>query len=196
MSAPIDAWQEVLDFWFGAPGSPEFNAERSLWFTKSPATDQAIGRTFGALHARALDGQLNAWAEAPASACALIVLLDQFSRNLYRDDARAFAGDAQALALARRMVDTGADSQLPTPYHRWFVYLPFEHDESLQSQRESLRLFGLLAQREQVAGPLEWARKHAEVIERFGRYPHRNRALGRVSTPEEEAFLRLPGSSF
>lgn len=97
MSAPIDAWQEVLDFWFGAPGSPEFNTERNLWFTKSAATDQAIEHAFGALHARAIGGQLNAWAEAPASACALIVLLDQFSRNLYRDDARAFAGDARLL---------------------------------------------------------------------------------------------------
>ncbi|TAL56340.1 DUF924 family protein [Pandoraea sp.] len=122
MSAPIDAWQEVLDFWFGAPGSPEFNTERNLWFTKSAATDQAIEHAFGALHARAIGGQLNAWAEAPASACALIVLLDQFSRNLYRDDARAFAGDAQALALARRMVDTGAERRLPTEQSSRVVY--------------------------------------------------------------------------
>lgn len=193
---PEREWQAVLDFWFGPAGSAEYNTTRPLWFAKSAATDQAIAQQFGTLHERALRHELAAWGEAPLSACALIILLDQFSRNLYRDDARAFEGDAQALALARRLVARGTDQMLPTPYHRWFVYMPFEHDESPESQHESLRLFGQLAEREGIAGPLDWAHKHAEIIRRFGRYPHRNAALGRTSSEEELRFLAQPGSSF
>lgn len=185
----------VLDYWFGAPGSPERGQMRALWFTKSVATDEEIRRRFGALVESALRGDLAHWAEGEAhQTLALIVLLDQFTRNIFRDSARAFAGDAAALAVAKALVADGRD-RLLSPPERLFVYLPFEHAEDRADQRESLRLFGLLAE---AGHPdlLMWAQKHAEVIERFGRYPHRNALLGRESTAEETEFLRQPGSRF
>lgn len=185
----------VLDYWFGAPGSPEHGRMRALWFTKSAATDEEIRWRFGALVEAALRGELSHWAgDDTRQALALIVLLDQFPRNIFRDSARAFAGDASALAVAKGLVADGRDSRLPPP-ERLFVYLPFEHSEDLADQRESLRLFGALAE----AGHPEllvWAQKHAEVIDRFGRYPHRNALLGRESTAAEIEFLRQPGSRF
>lgn len=187
---------EVLDFWFGPPGSAEYGGDRALWFSQSDAIDAVIRSRFLAMHERAMAGQCDAWAMTPLGACALIVLLDQFSRNLYRGTARAFASDARALEVALTLLGSAEDRCLPTPYHRWFVYLPFEHDESLHGQRESLRLFEVLKSETGLSAPLIWARKHAEVITRFGRYPHRNAILGRVSSAEEEAFLREPGSSF
>jgi uncharacterized protein (DUF924 family) len=185
----------VLDYWFGAPGSPERGRMRALWFTKSAATDEEIRARFGALVEAALRGELSHWAEGDMrDALALIVLLDQFTRNIFRDSARAFAGDVAALAVAKGLVAGGRDGQLPPP-ERLFVYLPFEHSEHGADQRESLRLFGELAE---AGHPdlLVWAQKHAEVIDRFGRYPHRNALLGRESTPEEIEFLRQPGSRF
>jgi uncharacterized protein (DUF924 family) len=143
----------------------------------------------------ALRGDLRHWQNGSArDALALILLLDQFTRNLYRDNARAFAGDAAALAVARALVAGGRDAQL-APVERWFAYMPFEHSEQLADQRESLRLFAALA----AAGPAEplvWAQKHFDVIARFGRYPHRNEMLGRPSTAAEIEFLRQPGSRF
>lgn len=186
---------EVLHFWFGAPGSAEHGQARPLWFTKSADTDAEIRSRFGATVEAALRGDLDGWAGAGArGVLALIVVLDQFTRNVHRDSARAFAGDARALALARQLVADGADRNL-SPLERWFAYMPFEHSEELADQRESLRLFGALAE-DGLAEPLVWARKHYEVIARFGRYPHRNELLGRASTPEEIEFLRQPGSRF
>lgn len=187
--------QEILAFWFGAPGSADHGRARSLWFSKSTDTDAEIGRRFGATVEAALRGELDRWADGDArQALALVLLLDQFTRNIHRDSARAFAGDAAALAVARRLVADGRDLEL-TPLERWFAYLPFEHSERLADQHESLRLFGELA-RGGLAEPLVWARKHFDVIVRFGRYPHRNEALGRVSTAEESEFLQQPGSRF
>ncbi|WP_287496347.1 DUF924 family protein [Pandoraea sp. CB10b_02] len=189
-------WQAVLDFWFGAPGAPDFGLARPEWFRKSDVFDEEIRARFGALHERALAGELDGWADTPLGACALIVVLDQFSRNLYRGQGKAFAGDAKALAVARRLVGAGDDRRLPSAQHRVFVYLPFEHDESLESQHASLALYEQLARDAGLVDNLDYARRHAIIIERFGRYPHRNEALGRVSTPEEVAFLKEPGSSF
>ncbi len=186
--------QDVLDFWFGAPGSSEHGTAREFWFRKSDATDATIRTRFGGDVEAALAGDRAAWASRPRSALALVLLLDQFTRNIFRDTPRAFAGDAQALALARALVSAGHDKAMAT-YERWFVYLPFEHAESLAEQEEALRLFGELAQNGAPDGLL-WARKHRDVIARFGRFPHRNAILGRVSTPEEEAFLQQPGSRF
>ncbi len=186
---------EVLDFWFGAPGSAERGRPRSLWFTKSEATDETIRNRFGDSVEAALRGELDAWAAGDAStALALVILLDQFTRNIFRDSARAFAGDAKALAVARAMVADGRDRKL-APVERGFAYLPFEHSEELADQHESLRLFGQLAE---AGHPdlLHWAQKHYEIIVRFGRYPHRNRQLGRASTAEEIEFLKEPGSGF
>jgi len=185
----------VLDFWFGAPGVPEYGRTRPLWFTKTEATDELIRRRFGATIDAALRGELQHWADGAArDALALIVLLDQFTRNAYRDSARAFAGDAAALAVAKRLVADGRHLRL-APVERWFAYLPFEHSETIDDQHESLRLFGALAA-EGLAEPLVWAQKHFDVVARFGRYPHRNDLLGRESTAAELDFLRQPGSRF
>ncbi len=186
--------QEVLEFWFGAPGSAEHGVTRSLWFIKSKSTDAEIRTRFGATVEAALRGELDHWGEEVRSALALILLLDQFTRNIFRDTPRAFAGDAAALALAQRLVDASLDRQLSLR-ERWFAYMPFEHAESLPMQDRAVALFRQLAT-EGLADPLDWAIKHRDVVARFGRFPHRNAIVGRDSTPEEEAFLREPGSRF
>jgi len=195
-SLPDARAQAVLDFWFGAPGSAEYGQERRLWFKKSAVTDQRIRELFGTLHAQAVAGRCDAWVATPLGACALIVVLDQFSRNLFREQPAAFAADAQALGIAASLVHAGVDRQLPTPMHRSFVYLPFEHDENEASQRLSLKLFGALDQETGWADPRVWAEKHAAVIARFGRFPHRNAVLGRLSSPDEIKFLQEPGARF
>jgi uncharacterized protein (DUF924 family) len=188
--------QAVLDFWFGRPGDADYLQSRAAWFRKDEAFDAAIRDEFGNVIEAALRGELAHWASASASAVALIVVLDQFPRNAFRGSARMFDGDAPALAAARRLVESGADRGLPGVM-RQFVYLPFEHAEDLGVQHESVRLFGELAREEPALADLpEWARKHFDIVARFGRYPHRNALLGRASTPEEIAFLQQPGSGF
>ena len=182
---------EVLGFWFGAPTG----AARPEWFRKDPDFDAQVRARFAALHAQAAAGGLEAWAGEPASALALVVVLDQFSRNLHRGDARAFAQDARALALARGAVDRGWDRG-KLPVERQFLYLPFEHAEDPAIQDRSVALFAGLEAFEATRGLTEWAEKHRAIIRRFGRFPHRNAALGRASTAEELAFLREPGSGF
>jgi uncharacterized protein (DUF924 family) len=189
------SWKEVLEFWFGAPDSPEFGRPRSSWFVKSAEFDALIRDRFLATHEAAASGALDAWSERPLAALALAVVLDQFPRNMFRGMPRAFAADAQALALARGAVAQRFDEVL-LPVQRWFVYLPFEHAENLAAQRESLRLFERLAVDAAGAGTLTYAMRHYAVIARFGRFPHRNAILGRESTPAELAFLAQPGSSF
>jgi len=188
--------REVLDYWLGAPDSAEYGRERRFWFQPSTEVDAVIRSRFLSVHTDAVAGKCNTWTTTTLGACALILVFDQFSRHLYRGTPDAFASDARALAITRNLVEQGEDQHLPTPYHRCFVYLPFEHDESMHSQRESLRLFEALKHETGLTTPFEWAVKHAEVIERFGRYPHRNKILGRLSSTEEAAFLREPGSSF
>jgi uncharacterized protein (DUF924 family) len=194
-AAPTAA-QAVLDFWFGAPGSPVHGTRRPEWFRKDAGFDAQIVARFGTLIERGLEGGLAGWGEQPPSALARVIVLDQFTRNVFRGTPRAFAGDTPALAAARAMVAQGRDLALP-PEQRQFVYLPFEHAESMACQHESLRLFGALAHDvPDMADQLGWAQRHADVVARFGRYPHRNAALGRESTPDEIAFLRQAGSSF
>ena len=185
----------VLDFWFGAPGSPEHGQSRAVWFRKDPAFDEEIRARFGGAVESALAGSFADWSASARGALALVILLDQFTRNIFRDTPRAFAGDARALATAQDAVARGLDRELAL-HERWFLYMPFEHAEDAAVQGRSLELFGALARELNDDGALEWARKHADVVFRFGRYPHRNAILGRASTPEEEAFLRGPGSSF
>ena len=183
--------RDVLDFWFG-PG----DEARPEWFRKDPAFDALIGQRFGARIEAALAGGLDSWSAWPQAALARIVLLDQFTRNAFRDTPRAFAGDALALAAARDLVARGLDRTLP-PRWRAFAYLPFEHAEDAAAQQESLRLFGALAaEHPALADLLVWAHKHADVITRFGRYPHRNAVLGRPDSAAEQAFLAEPGSRF
>jgi len=190
---PLPAADEVIHFWFGSPPGEQARPE---WFRKDPAFDERIRTLFGAQVERALAGDLRAWDATPTGALARIVLLDQFTRNLFRGTAKAFAGDALALAAAQAMVARGDDRWL-CGVMRSFVYLPFEHSEELAMQAESLRLYARLAADHPERADNEiWAKKHEVIVARFGRFPHRNEALGRVSTAEEVAFLKEPGSSF
>ena len=188
-------YHDVLDFWFAPLGSPEFGKPRAAWFEKSQAFDDVIRARFPDLHRRAAAGALQAWRDSADALLALIVVLDQFPRNLFRGSSAAFATDAQALAAAQLAVARGFDVQL-LPVQRWFVYLPFEHAEDLAQQRRSLELFERLRGDPASAGSIDYARRHFDIIARFGRFPHRNAALGRVSTPEEAEFLTQPGSGF
>lgn len=184
----------ILDFWFGPTEGAAYGTTRDAWFRKDAAFDAEIRRRFGPLLETALGGGLGDWT-APRAALARVLLLDQFTRNCYRDSARAFAGDALALAAATAAVDQGQDREL-IPVERWFLYMPFEHAESPVAQARSLAVFTALRNETGLADPLTWAEKHAAIIRRFGRYPHRNALLGRESTAEEIAFLATPGSSF
>jgi len=185
----------VLAFWFGAPDSSERGRSRKCWFVKDAAFDAEIRSRFLPLYERAAAGSLADWECTPLAALALAVVLDQFPRNMFRGQARAFAADVLAQRVARRMVEQGFDALL-RPVERWFVYLPFEHAEDLAAQRRSLALFGGLAADAGSAGTIDYAGRHYEIIARFGRFPHRNAILGRASTPEEVEFLSRPGSSF
>ena len=174
--------QSVIDFWFRG------NEERKEWFRKDPAFDDEIRTRFLALHEEAARGELAAWKRSARECLALIVLLDQFPRNMFRDSPRAYATDPLALDAARHAVASGYDRSL-TEVERSFVYLPFEHSENLADQERALELFTGHAN-------FEWARKHWAIVRRFGRFPHRNAVLGRQSTPAEIEFLKQPGSSF
>ena len=188
--------QDVLDFWFGAADSAEFGSARTQWFRKDVAFDKLVAQQFGATVQAAQAGKLPGWAAAGADGLARIIVLDQFTRNIFRDTARAFSGDALALKAAQAMLTRGDDAAL-LPVQRAFVYLPFEHAEDLAAQQRCVGLFSDLAeQHPTLQGMLDYAIRHHALIQRFGRFPHRNAVLGRPSTTEELAFLKLPGSSF
>lgn len=195
----IPAWQAVLDFWFLPAASPGHGSARPEWFRKSEAFDGEIRSRFGDMIDEALTAQNLDLIASPPATLARILLLDQFPRNAYRDTPRAFAGDALALVAAQALVASGAHLTLP-PLQRWFVYMPYEHAEDRALQQQSVALFTALhgepGQGEQFAGALDYAIRHRDIVQRFGRFPHRNAILGRASTPEEEAFLRLPGAGF
>ncbi|SFR92137.1 Uncharacterized conserved protein, DUF924 family [Dyella sp. OK004] len=184
--------KDVLDFWFDPANEPR-------WFERDDAFDAEIRERFGALQGRASCGELDAWAETPEGWLALLILLDQFSRNLYRNDPRAFASDLHAQALAIAGITRGYDAALP-PLWRAFAYLPLEHAEDPALQQHCVDLFGgLCAQvpdEARYANYLDYARRHQAVIDRFGRFPHRNAVLGRRSTQDEESYLAQPGAGF
>jgi len=188
-------WPDVIEFWFGEPGSVERGLPRKAWFAKSDAFDAQIGDRFSEDIEAAAAGRLDAWQDTPLAALALVILLDQFPRNVFRGTPRAFATDSRALAVARRIVERGFDMAY-VPVERAFAYLPFEHAEDLETQREALALFAKLPPCSSSASYLDYARRHHDVIARFGRFPHRNEILGRASTPEEIEFLAQPGSGF
>jgi uncharacterized protein (DUF924 family) len=185
---------EILDFWFGARDSAGYGESRAEWFRKDAAFDAAIRARFGAAVETALSGGFADWT-APRAALARVLLLDQFTRNIFRDTPRAFAGDALALAAAEQAVSRGLDRAL-NAVERWFLYLPFTHAESPTAQQRSLELYTRLRDETGLAEPLEWAERHAAVIDAFGRYPHRNAVLERESSPQELAYLAAPGSRF
>jgi uncharacterized protein (DUF924 family) len=198
-----DSLESVLAFWFGAPGSAAEIAGRQskLWFGKSPENDQAVIERFAATLTAATAGQLDHWAHTPRGRLALVIVLDQFPHHIHRDQPQAFATDPLSLALILAALESGEDRRL-APIERVFLYLPLEHAESLAMQEQSVSLYDQLAheaaadERALFDGFLDYARKHRDVVARFGRFPHRNAILGRSSTPDELEFLKQPGSRF
>lgn len=177
-------YQSVLHFWFE-------EIESKKWWVKDPAFDQLIRERFGDLHAQAARGELFGWRKTAEGRLAEIIVLDQFSRNMFRDTPTAFAQDALALVLAQEAVSAGADKALSEAKCS-FLYMPFMHSESLVVHELAVELFSQPG----LEGNLDFEMKHKVIIEKFGRYPHRNGILGRESTAEEVEFLKLPGSGF
>jgi len=185
--------REVLTFWFGEDAT--YGSSRKVWFTKDAAFDADIRQRFFPLYEEAAAARLAAWKARPAECLALVIVLDQFPRNMFRGTARAFAADAVALEAARHAVAQGFGADM-SPVERLFLYLPFEHSESLDDQWRALALIAPLAAWPETADVYSYAVRHWEIIRRFGRFPHRNSALARASTPEEAEFLKTPGSGF
>jgi uncharacterized protein (DUF924 family) len=188
--------EEILTFWFDEirdePAYFEEYAPR--WFVQNADFDQQIVQRFQTDYELAAQGQLTHWTETARGGLALILVLDQFPRNMFRNDPRAFATDPLAQQIAEQMIATGFDQQLRLA-ERYFVYVPFMHSENRAHQQRSVMLFQQLAE-ERAYFDTSYAVRHREVIDRFGRFPHRNAILGRVSTPEELEFLKQFGSSF
>lgn len=179
-----DEARAVLDFWFGELSAAD-------WWKKDPAQDERIRQRFGTLHARASRCELWAWRAAADGRLAEIIVLDQFSRNLFRDSARAFAQDPLALALAQEAVAGGFDRALD-PERRVFMYMPYMHSESRIIHETAEVLF----RENGITSNYDFELRHKRIVDQFGRYPHRNAVLGRETTPEEAEFLKMPGSSF
>ena len=194
---------EILEYWFGQDtGDKEVIDKKSaLWWGKKAGNDMEIRQRFGDLHGLLESGVLDIWTEHAPGRLAYIILADQFSRTIYRHHAAAFQHDKRALKLALEGIENGLDRELRR-VERVFFYMPLEHDESPEIQDRSVALFRELAgaappaEKKAFENFLDFAVRHKQVIDRFGRFPHRNEALGRVSTAEELAFLKQPGSSF
>lgn len=191
--------ERVLKFWFGDGYDPTdalgLVAPQAQWFTKDANFDQMVRERFVAIYEQAAAGQLADWTETATGCLALVLVLDQFPRNMFRNSARAFATDNQALAIAQLAMDLGFDQEV-SPVMRAFFYLPFEHSESLQNQNRAVQLFKPFLQMPGLEHYYDFSLKHQAVIEQFGRFPHRNSILGRSSTPAELEFLQKPGSGF
>jgi uncharacterized protein (DUF924 family) len=186
----------LIDFWFGPPGDPDRERHRPIWFRSTAEHDDRLREMFLADYERAASGALDAWQAAPESALALVLLLDQVPRNIFRGMPRAYATDPAARAVADRALARGFDAALP-PVWRKFFYMPLHHSESLADQRRAMALVEALPDRREPerGGLRRYGLPYVEVIERFGRFPHRNAILGRVSTPEETAFMAQARSS-
>jgi len=190
------AARQVLDFWFGPPTDPDHARPRKPWFVKDAAFDALIRDRFSALVEAAVAGRLAHWRHQPLDALAEIIVLDQFPRNAWRGSALAFSGDTLALACATKLVVSQSDQRL-NAVQRQFAYLPFEHAEDLAAQDRAVALYATLAEgRPDMAEVLRYAHMHRDVIVRFGRFPHRNAALGRIDTVEEADYLAQPGAGF
>lgn len=177
-------YQAIIDFWFE-------EIDPSLWFMKDELFDQQIRRRFFDVFEDVVAGKTHAWRGTPEGRLAEIIVLDQFSRNLFRDSPQAFAQDELALHLAKEAIRVGDDQRLPI-VQKHFFYMPFMHSEDLQAHEEAVKLFS----QKGLENGLKFELMHKKIIETYGRYPHRNKALGRISTPEELEFLKQPGSSF
>ena len=197
--------RRILDFWFGdlRDGETPPSDLSKMWWASDLTIDEYIRNNFEADLIKAVEENTAEWEETPSGTLALIILLDQFSRNIYRENPRAFSQDPQALEIAARGIRKGFDKALH-PVMRIFFYMPFVHSEDIGMQKRSLDLFRGLEKEfgtppelaEMLSTCRDYAERHYAVVERFGRYPHRNRILGRQSTPEEVEFLKQPGSSF
>ncbi|HEX7053921.1 MAG TPA: DUF924 family protein [Burkholderiales bacterium] len=190
---PDSLAREVLAFWFGT--GDDYGRRHKRWFEKDAAFDEEIRRRYSALVEALLAGRHRDWLDEPRACLARVVALDQFPRQIHRGSARAFAADALALEAARHAVARRYDADL-LPVERLFLYLPFEHSESLEDQERACELMRPLARFAETEDALRYAEAHRAVIARFGRFPHRNAALGRPSSAEEIEFLRQPGSAF
>ncbi len=177
-------YRQVIEFWFE-------ELDQSFWWKKDTVFDALLIERFSDIHGRAINCELFGWRESAAGRLAEIIVLDQFSRNMFRDSPRAFAYDSMSLALAQESISHGVDQQL-NAVQRSFLYMPFMHSESLAIHELAVELF----RKNEIQGNLEFELKHKDVITRFGRYPHRNSVLGRESTAEETAYLSQPGSGF
>jgi uncharacterized protein (DUF924 family) len=195
----MDTPATIHAFWFGPAADEDeedviIERQSALWWKKQPEVDAAIRARFAPLVGRAAGGELDAWLGGLRGRLAMVLLTDQFPRNIWRGEAAAFAFDVLALRWAKETIARGLDRDA-RPIERVFLYLPLEHSEDLADQREAVRLFDALggevaaAARPAFAGYLDFTRRHLEIIERFGRFPHRNRALGRTSTADEQAWL-------
>ncbi len=193
----------IIEFWLGDAAAPagELKSRARRWFGADTELDREIKARFGHLLARRTDDEIAGWAASPRGRLALIILLDQFSRNIHRGTEKAFALDQEALELSRSGIDAGMDQALEA-LERMFFYMPFQHAEDGETQQRSVALFESLAasspahQRSFFELSLEHAREHRDLIARFGRFPHRNRVVGRESTPEEGAYLQGGGKTF
>jgi len=194
----------IREYWFGTAledAAVTAREQARLWWSKNPEVDDEIRRRFESWVIKAGSGELDNWASNPQDRLALILLTDQFPRSIYRDSAKAFAFDSKALSLAYVGIDAGFDAAL-RPLEKVFFYLPLEHSESHADQKRSVSLFQKLVddaspdQKPTFTEYLDFAVRHRDIISRFGRFPHRNKALGRISTSEELSFLKQPGSGF
>jgi uncharacterized protein (DUF924 family) len=187
--------KEVLIFWFGREDEPEYGQFRNEWFRKDPAFDARVTREFFDLYEQAAAGKLDGWRDEAESCLALVIVLDQFPRNMFRGDERTHAADGMALKASKYAVEHALDRELPA-FQRMFLYMPFMHSESVEDQRRSVELFERLAGEEGGPDVVSYAVAHRDIVERFGRFPHRNEILGRETTSEEAVFLTTEGSSF
>ncbi|BAU14587.1 hypothetical protein LEP3755_51360 [Leptolyngbya sp. NIES-3755] len=181
---------EVLSFWFG-----DTLEMRKVWFTKNSDFDEEVRSRFLPIYEQAASNQLDGWSDSPESCLALIIVLDQFPRNMFRGTPRSFATDPKALKIAKDAIAKQFDQQVP-PVQRFFYYLPLEHSENLDDQNESVRLYEQFRDNPELKETYDYAIRHRVAIEQFGRFPHRNQILDRPSTPKEIEFLKQPGSSF
>lgn len=181
----------ILEFWFGKSGDADYGKPKSYWFNSTPEIDKQIRHDFGDLYDQAAQGQLQSWQDTPEGCLSLIILFDQFSRNLFRGTPQVFATDSRALSIAKEAILKGFDQKLPL-FQRSFLYMPFMHSESLSDQLKSVELFTSSG----AEAGIDYAVRHKDIIQRFGRFPHRNAILNRESTPDEIEFLKQPGSSF
>ncbi len=188
-------YEAILKFWFGEQESADYGKPQKFWFIKDLERDRQIKEIFEPIYLQAKAAELDRWREEASSCLALIIVLDQFPRNIYRGQPQAFATDAQALALARYAIAKGYDRVL-LPVQRWFLYLPYEHSENLADQETAVKLFSSLKDNPNSQSSIAYAEGHLKIIKDFGRFPHRNQILGRESTPEEIEFLKQPGSGF